>query len=80
MKITDDMLTGWFPEEVKPVHTGVYPTEWRGKHGFAHFGKYGWGHSYVDFDTACRLSNGTHYRSDYQDKRWRGLNKEPQRD
>ncbi|WP_446333613.1 hypothetical protein ACRHQP_00735 [Burkholderia pseudomallei] len=24
MKITDDMLTEWFPENIKPVHIGLY--------------------------------------------------------
>ncbi|MBR7905927.1 hypothetical protein [Burkholderia cenocepacia] len=73
MKITDDMLTEWFPIDVKPVHEGVYPTLWRGKFGFAHYGSGGWGHSYTDFEIACRLSSGPDYPSDYQDKQFRGL-------
>ncbi|CAJ7525264.1 Uncharacterised protein [Burkholderia pseudomallei] len=24
MKITDDMLTEWFPKNIKPVHIGLY--------------------------------------------------------
>ncbi|WP_157661655.1 hypothetical protein [Burkholderia ubonensis] len=27
MKITDDMLTEWFPGDVKPVRSGVYARE-----------------------------------------------------
>ena len=27
MKITDDMLTEWFPGDVKPVHTSVYDVQ-----------------------------------------------------
>ena len=73
MKITDDMLTEWFPPYVRPVHEGVYPTLWKGRHGFAHYGKNGWGHSYEDFEIACRLSSGPNYPSYYQDKQWRGL-------
>lgn len=29
MKITDDMLTEWFPENIKPVHIGLYQRYYR---------------------------------------------------
>lgn len=30
MKITDDMLTEWFPHRIKPMHEGIYETRFRG--------------------------------------------------
>ncbi|MDN7703311.1 hypothetical protein QZM15_33030 [Burkholderia sp. AU44665] len=71
MKITDDMLTEWFPDHVKPVHEGIYPTRivgmplselrciWNGARWM-----------YLDSPKQPRI---------FQDLEWRGL-KEPQRD
>lgn len=28
MKITDDMLTEWFPKNIKPVHVGLYQRDY----------------------------------------------------
>lgn len=30
MKITDDMLTEWFPHYIKPIHKGIYETRFFG--------------------------------------------------
>jgi len=27
-KITDDMLTGWFPAHIEPFHVGYYDVRW----------------------------------------------------
>ncbi|MBR8182157.1 hypothetical protein KDW54_07080 [Burkholderia ambifaria] len=74
MKITDDMLTGWFPKYVKPVHVGFYqrdyedvfcnaiPDYWDGKH---------WLIARKDGKFIARATLSLP---------WRGLNKEPQRD
>jgi len=81
MKITDDMLTGWFPPDTKPIHRGVYPTEIRWgsliKKGFSYWnGKY-WSHGESTPQEAERLSRQA--AIGIQGKYWRGL-KEPQRD
>jgi len=84
MKITDDMLTEWFPPEVKPIRPGIYLVK-----KFAHVDWLYWRYWDGDFwrtgivyecsapDT--RFSKGLS-KASIQDVQWRGLNKEPQRD
>ncbi|MGY6240582.1 hypothetical protein ACW910_24370 (plasmid) [Burkholderia ambifaria] len=83
MKITDDMLTGWFPPEVKPVHEGAYPTrDENGSQWFSYWDGYRWlyGRQYFSGET-IRLTELMRNRpAAFQDRPWRGINKEPQRD
>ncbi|MDN7988979.1 hypothetical protein QZM97_02700 [Burkholderia orbicola] len=65
MKITDDMLTEWFPHRIKPMHEGIYETIFRG----------------APNQSRLRLWNGARwmYLDDpqqicvFQDCDWRGL-------
>ncbi|UIY58161.1 hypothetical protein [Burkholderia cepacia] len=71
MKITDDMLTEWFPHEMKPVHVGVYETDFNvcRSGGWAYWDGKNWGNS-------CRRpseANNRRYPSAIQNKGWRGL-------
>ena len=71
-KYRDDQLTDWFPPEIKPVHVGVYQTDFC---GYAHWNGKKWGYgrlSPLDAKT-CAV-----YRSAIQNKSWRGLNFNPQ--
>ncbi|WP_334021343.1 hypothetical protein [Burkholderia orbicola] len=87
MKITDDMLTEWFPPEVKPIHVGVYQacmevfTDRFGtshiEYGFAKWDGQRWGAMHTDIKSAAELIP---WHAASQSKSWRGLNKEPQRD
>ncbi|WP_175706789.1 hypothetical protein [Burkholderia ambifaria] len=72
MKITDDMLTEWFPPEIVPVNAGEYETIVLTPHlarasAFPIFseGKWKWKDGRLCI---------------FQNRWWRGLNKEPQRD
>jgi len=71
MKITDDMLTGWFPSSVKPVRDGIYLTRFD---GIGIPGYRVWKHDkwlYIEDQTQICV---------FQDPEWRGLKKEPKRD
>jgi hypothetical protein len=86
MKITDDMLTGWFPPQVKPVRVGVYEafmevfTDRFGtshlEFGFSRWDGRRWGAMHTDIKSANELLP---WHAAAQAKSWRGL-KEPQRD
>ncbi|HDR9087327.1 TPA: hypothetical protein QDB10_003242 [Burkholderia vietnamiensis] len=80
MKITDDMLTEWFPEGAKPARPGCYQVTDPEGHQFhkASIGYQYWNGFYWEGLTwqAGRDAG----RSIYQYHAWRGLNKEPQRD
>ncbi|WP_175712162.1 hypothetical protein [Burkholderia ambifaria] len=80
MKITDDMLTEWFPGTIKPARPGMYEVkreycdgtpmpdhylQWTGKR---------WEYAY-----AFRLGHKGDYAHLARNEKWRGL-KEPQRD
>ena len=67
MKITDDMLTGWFPGDVKPVRVGEYER------------LYG-NNPYIDKWNGQKWVYGPAGEECFtQIRPWRGL-KEPQRD
>lgn len=65
-QITDDMLTPWFPPEIKPVHVGRYQTECQTGDYFVNY----WGrqqvHYEADGDRGCDPCV-------IQDRPWRGL-------
>ncbi|WP_321853144.1 hypothetical protein [Burkholderia cenocepacia] len=80
MKITDDMLTEWFPPHIKPIHVGVYSacmevvTDRFGtshlEYGFARWDGHRWGAMCSDIRSAEELLR-RHAAS--QAKSWRGL-------
>ncbi|WP_176317108.1 hypothetical protein [Burkholderia vietnamiensis] len=78
MKITDDMLTEWFPEETHPSHDGVYEvknivgTETR---FFSHWNRDGWSTCMWTPDDAACVAQERRYRTEYRS--WRGLKKSP---
>ncbi|MBR8141172.1 hypothetical protein KDW46_02205 [Burkholderia vietnamiensis] len=75
MKITDDMLTGWFPPHIKPVHAGTYPVEWavlgQINRGFAHWDGRLWGNT-TKIAGFAKAHAGDR-KSAAQNKSWRGL-------
>ncbi|MBJ9895265.1 hypothetical protein [Burkholderia cenocepacia] len=82
MKITDDMLTGWFPDFVDPKIVGVYEVEnivYTETRYFSYWNGTGWGWCMHSPDEAYRaaLNDPTKFT---MHRSWRGLNKEPQRD
>jgi hypothetical protein len=80
MKITDDMLTGWFTEGTAPERIGLYQvTDPEGDQFHkAWVGFQYWNGSY--WEGLTRLPVRDAGKSQYQYHAWRGLNKEPQRD
>ena len=66
----EDQFTAWFPPHIKPVHVGVYPTQW----GYAYWNGKQWGFGRKTPDLARRFPD---YRRKSQNKRWRGLNFNP---
>ena len=80
MKITDDMLTEWFPDFVDPTIEGVYEVEniaGTDTRFFSHWNRNGWSFCQTTPDMA-RKTDQSIYRT--PNRSWRGLNKEPQRD
>jgi hypothetical protein len=71
MKITDDMLTGWFPPHIKPIHPGNYQVKSRFEECTVPWT------AYWDGRLWATSKNGQILH--WQDRIWRGL-KEPQRD
>ncbi|MBR8343036.1 hypothetical protein KDX40_04695 [Burkholderia ambifaria] len=67
MKITDDMLTGWFPNHVRPTRPGLYEVKRQNiGHMFMVWNGFRWAYqdgSYTDF--------GKPYASEAPSK-WRG--------
>jgi hypothetical protein len=67
-------LTDWFPEDVTPVHPGVYETKFVGLEGFSEWNGLYWSSQYCTADRA----RGMCIRQGAQDKRWRGLAEKPE--
>lgn len=69
-------LTKWFPPEVKPVHVGVYQTDFEplGKDiEYSHWNGVRWGPQWDCIERAA-CANGT---QGIQNKHWRGLSENP---
>lgn len=84
MKITDDMLTGWFPADIYPVRDGQYEIRYH-EYGERRMMEYRSGHWYFkskldneEYESAFGVRGGVRYI--VAGEAWRGLNKEPQRD
>ncbi|MCA8045530.1 hypothetical protein [Burkholderia arboris] len=72
MKITDDMLTEWFPNHVKPTRIGLY--EVRRKDIRSMFMM--WNGTYWTYQDGAYTDFGKPYRCESTSK-WRGLKDEP---
>ncbi|WP_027810118.1 hypothetical protein [Burkholderia cenocepacia] len=72
MKITDDMLTEWFPADVKPIRDGVYQTTKFNDGGFTFYAR--WADGEWKFDShRPDFAAGETLCSPFQNRRWRGL-------
>ncbi|MEZ7525917.1 hypothetical protein [Burkholderia vietnamiensis] len=73
MKITDDMLTEWFPDFVDPTIEGVYEVEnvvGTSTRYFSHWNGIGWSWNMGTPDEAHRVASDTWRQSH---RGWRGL-------
>lgn len=69
-------MTDWFPPDIKPVHSGVYQTEFaagRGDLGYSRWDGVHWRYQYLSKAIAAG-SEGI----GSQNKRWRGLATKPE--
>lgn len=84
MKITDDMLTGWFPPEVKPVRPGIYLVKKFPNMDWLYWRYWDGAIWKTGIDSSCAAPDmriaSRYSTAKIQDVQWRGLNKEPQRD
>ncbi|KOR22970.1 hypothetical protein [Burkholderia cenocepacia] len=65
MKITDDMLTEWFPADVSPVHIGRYLTKSRHGSSLEDWVAYWDGSLWLEFEGGSPLV--------HQRRIWKGL-------
>ena len=64
--------TAWYPDNIKPVHIGVYETDLGpafSQFGFSYWDGNNWSNQYLLIETAARF--GDHIG--VQEKRWRGV-------
>lgn len=81
MKITDDMLTGWFPGTVKPMRPGMYEVKREYSDGeFMPDHYLQWTGERWEYAYAFKFANRGDFAHLASYEKWRGLNKEPQRD
>lgn len=81
IRITNDMLTGWYPADVKPVRIGVYETIGEdGAHwlSFWHGGVWGWGIRLKGVDAGAwpRVPFHRNESPTFQARTWRGITEE----
>jgi hypothetical protein len=69
--MSDEKLTPWFSDDVKPLHVGVYETSFD---TYQHWNGEWWGYCAVDVQTAYEMHD---CKSALQRNEWRGLAKEP---
>ncbi|HDR9165770.1 TPA: hypothetical protein QDB28_006245 [Burkholderia vietnamiensis] len=72
MKITDDMLTEWFPGEISPVNPGVYMVRSTYDPYVTLFARWD-GYFWMAACTKHRIASLTYVKSATQKRIWKGL-------